>query len=141
MIEDVRNLCDRLTAKKPRASEFAASLGAMVEDPGEGMPIVVRQGTSPWKEARVTPDDEGFVESVDLVPSEAAVHLPAFVRAFGEGREVPMLHPTEPVRVAFELDPGPKHPATCTLFVAVENDGGSLDQARILSVTIRRDPR
>jgi len=141
MIEEIRKVCDGLTAEKGMAKDLAASLGTAVEDSGAGMPLRVGRPGAPWREARVQRDEAGRAESVELVPAGPGLRLPAFRKAFGAGREVPMLHPADPVRVAFELDPGRDRAATCTIFVALENDGGPLDQATVLSITVRRDPR
>jgi hypothetical protein len=76
----------------------------------------------------------------DPAPNHVELDLPgplprdAFERAFGAGREAPMLHPDRPTEVLYyPAVPAERH-HTCAIIARVGADG-------VRAVAVRRDPR
>jgi hypothetical protein len=76
----------------------------------------------------------------DPAPNHVELDLPAplsqdaFERAFGAGREAPMLHPDSPTEVLYyPAAPAERH-HTCAIIARVGTDG-------VRAVAVRRDPR
>jgi hypothetical protein len=113
------------------AEDVAAVLGTVEGD--DGGSLVVRPSDPALTGASVVRAPDGRRPNhVELTLAEP-LPLSAFKERFGDGKELPLLHPSPARRWLFRLDPGGGRYSLAVL-PSVENDS-------VGSVTLRRDER
>lgn len=142
MIETIERVCANLADRAYSARDAAALIGELIEDPGFGLPLVVKPSDKEFSEGRIASRaDEKELSHVQLVVADPALlTLASLAAAFGEYASPPRVHPDSPVRVVFRRDSAAVY-ATCAIIAELGGSGEDLPSRPVLSVTIRPDAR
>ncbi len=135
----ILELATELVAEPPSARSAAERVGGPVDNPGHGLPLVIRTESPELDSATAANREETEVLShVSLQLAESAeLTVGDLSGEFGAFRRPPMLHPDSPVRIVFQgIAEGTA--GSITLSVEAEPDS-DFEASRVLGVTLRFD--
>lgn len=142
MIDFLERISAALCQKKVTAPDIAADIGGQIEDQGKNMPLVVQPtaaGLGAAKVMRVYGKKEPSHVNFHL-DVQAGLRVADLASAFGSYQEMPKPGPTPNSHLMFaEIAGGKTH--TCSLIAEAAPSETGLDDAKVLTITLRRDIR